>query len=1066
MRTAAREGHIARILQSIALLLLLALTRGTQAQRLPIKSYTSADGLPRDSINRIVQDSHGYLWFCTSEGLSRFDGYRFVNYGKEQGLPSRSVNDFLETRSGDYWLATDNGVCRFVPDPAPRANGDDAFEAPQRFVVYNPGHTQQQQYISALCEDQTGAIWCGTNAGLYRLDRINGQGSQGSLSFVAIRASGDIVWDPVKAIIEDQRGNLWISMSVELFKRRPDGVIETYLKTDSGLTAALLEDRNGQIYVGTGAGLYQLTLGSKPDGSKVVRAYTTKDGLASNVITLAFQASDGALWIGTSGGLNKFLPAKSGGRFESYTAVNGLSDAWVTSMTEDSEGNLWMGTSASGVMKLVVNGFTTYLEADGLAGTRIVSMIKDQAGELCVIGDHEVGLQRFIGSFDGRKLKDVRLVLPKGVPQWGWGWYQGIFQDSRGEWWMPTSQGLARYPRSRQLEELARTRPKAIYAKRDGLLGDLIFRLFEDSRGDIWISTINQGDGMTRWERATETFHRYSPADGIPGSAPTAFCEGASGDLWIGFYHGGVARYRAGRFTFFSNGDGVPPGMVRGLYFDSVGRLWVATSEGGALRIDDPAADRPRFTTYTTADGLLTNEATCVTEDQWGMIYIGTGRGINRLDPATGRMRAFTTADGLANSFINVACRDREGALWFGTLKGLSRLIPEPDRPSLPPPIRVSALRISGDSQPLSELGATEVTVRDLDANRNHIQIDFFSISFGLGESLRYQYKLEGSSADWGEPGSERSVNYANLAPGSYRFLVRAVNSIGATSDKPAAVAFRILPPIYKRWWFIAIAAFVITSGALAFARYRYQRLRAVQEAQEALRRSREERLTELERVRTRIATDLHDDIGSSLTQIAILSEVAHQRVDSGDPERGMQPLSRIISVSNELVDTMSDIVWAINPKKDHLSDLLQRMRRFASDIFTARGIALRFNAPDGASDIELGANVRREVFLIFKESVNNVVKHSGCTRAEVAFRVEVDWLTLTVSDNGKGFDTKLAGGGDVQSVSSAKGGNGLFSMRKRAQEMNGRFEIISREGEGTTATLRVPATQQQSEKK
>jgi signal transduction histidine kinase len=162
----------------------------------------------------------------------------------------------------------------------------------------------------------------------------------------------------------------------------------------------------------------------------------------------------------------------------------------------------------------------------------------------------------------------------------------------------------------------------------------------------------------------------------------------------------------------------------------------------------------------------------------------------------------------------------------------------------------------------------------------------------------------------------------------------------------------------------------------------------------------------------------------------------------------------------------MSDIVWAINPKRDHLSDLLHRMRRFASDVFTSRHIAFQFRAPDSEHDIELGANIRREVFLIFKESVNNVVKHSGCTRAEIEFQIEGDWLVLKVCDNGKGFDSKAALGDRSAVITSARGGNGVPSMRKRAEEMGGQFQIVSGIGEGTTATLRVLATHQQTEMK
>jgi signal transduction histidine kinase len=223
--------------------------------------------------------------------------------------------------------------------------------------------------------------------------------------------------------------------------------------------------------------------------------------------------------------------------------------------------------------------------------------------------------------------------------------------------------------------------------------------------------------------------------------------------------------------------------------------------------------------------------------------------------------------------------------------------------------------------------------------------------------------------------------------------------------------------------------------------------------AEDALRRTREERLRELERVRTRIAADLHDDIGSSLTKIVILTDVAQQKAI--EPRNEMsESLDAISDISNELVEAMSDIVWAINPKKDQLSELSHRMRRFASDMFTACDIKFHFHAPSSQSDIQLGANVRREVFLIFKESVNNIVKHSNCTEADATFYTEDGRLTLQISDNGKGFDQALL---DKQPVKACRGGNGLPSMRQRALELGGEFEITSNTGHGTTVRLNVP---------
>src|SRR5262249_17513541 len=276
-----------------------------------------------------------------------------------------------------------------------------------------------------------------------------------------------------------------------------------------------------------------------------------------------------------------------------------------------------------------------------------------------------------------------------------------------------------------------------------------------------------------------------------------------------------------------------------------------------------PGDARPSFSTYSTIDGLSSNQANSVTEDRWGMIYVGTGRGVDRLDPATGRIRHYTGADGLAGNFIGVSFRDKHRSLWLATLQGLSRLAPQPDRPASPPPIFITAFHAAGVPFPISEPGAASVAGPELGANQSNIQIEFAGLSFAAGESLRYQYKLEGTPSDWSAPSDQRVIAYPTLSPGSYRFLVRAVRSDGTPSQFPATATFTIVPPVWQRWWFRAAAIILIAIPIAALLRYRHQKTKAVREAEAALQNSREERLRELERVRTRIATDLHDDIGS-----------------------------------------------------------------------------------------------------------------------------------------------------------------------------------------------------------
>ena len=411
-----------------------------------------------------------------------------------------------------------------------------------------------------------------------------------------------------------------------------------------------------------------------------------------------------------------------------------------------------------------------------------------------------------------------------------------------------------------------------------------------------------------------------------------------------------------------------------------------------------------------------------------GHLYVGGGHGLDRLDPATGRVLHYTTADGLAPGVFRAAFRDHDGVLWFGTTRGLARLAPAVDKPTGPPPVLITGLRVSGVAEPVSAVGERDMSLRDLAPGRNQLEIDFVGLGFGAGDVLRYQYRLDGADADWSALGEQRTVTYASLAPGEYRFVVRAMSSDGIVSDRPASIAFTLLSPVWLRWWFLTLAALV--AGLIAYSLFRY----------------RITRLLEMANMRTRIATDLHDDIGANLTRIALLSEVAKQTQGADGESDADAPLASITRIARESVSSMSDIVWAINPHRESLLDLIRRMRQHADEIFTLRDIELRFNAPDAAESLRLSVDVRRDLLLIFKEAVNNTARHSRCSRVEIDLRVEGSRLLLTVVDDGVGCDASLE-----------SEGQGISSMQRRARRLNGMLEITSGTGVGTTVRLSIP---------
>ena len=1004
------------IFRALCLVLCLPVLR---AERLPLRIYTTADGLAGNTVDRIVRDSRGYLWLCTRDGLSRFDGYQFKNFGEDQGLPAGDT-DLLETPAHDYWVATSAGIAHFRP-----------ADTNPRFEIYLPADLKARA-IQVLAADPGGGIWAGTAAGLYHLDPPHPpESSEWQLRRVDIGLpTGRLIDSSVEALLIDRSGTLWAGARSGLYRRFPDGKSEG---TRGGLPhpeiTALLQDREGQLWAGTWArGVCRIRADGSLTGKLVEEVCAGERPWAAGMIHSIYESSDGVLWA-SSTGLSAYFSPGSRPAAATYTARNGLPGGGteIHGLTEDRAGNLWAG-SDFGAIRIAKGGFRTYSEEDGLDARFIGSIFEDRSGALCVITGGPRG--RLVNRFDGSRFYPIRPDIPRAINDWGWSVGQLTLQARNGEWWVPTGMGVFRFPPV-TVQQLAQTPPRAVYAAKDSA-----FALFEDSRGGTWISTQilsvpngpAQANGVARWDPSNGILRQYSDGDGVPSQElATAFAEDRFGSVWIGLNSGSLLRYSGGRFqTTPLTGKRA---WVRALHFDRDGRLWIASSQG-VIRIDPATAAQAQQITYTIATGLASNDAQCITEDLQGRIYVGTSHGVDRISPGPAlRIRHYTTADGLAPGGLLVAFRDRNGVLWFGSREGLSRLEPEPDEPPSPPPVFLSGLRVRGAARPVSALGEVALSGLKLGSDQNQIELEFVALGFRAGETLRYQYQFQGLDSGWSPPTELRTVNYASLEPGSYRWQVRALTADGIPSEQAATLSFTVLTPLWQRWW--VRLSLTLSALAILYALFRY----------------RLDRQLEVERLRTRIATDLHDDIGSTLSQIAILSEVANRRPPG---EQRSQPISDIADLARELVDSMGDIVWAIDPEQERLGDLSHRMRRFANDLFNQAGVTVRFSLPGEEQDPQLGPDIRRQVFLIFKEGLHNIARHSACSEVEIHLHLAGGWLELAIADNGKGFDTE-----------NVRRGHGLASMSERAEQLGGVLGMDSAFGLGTSMRLRVPLTRQ-----
>ncbi|NOZ78470.1 MAG: hypothetical protein GXP48_04675 [Acidobacteria bacterium] len=1034
-----------------ALVLVLALT--AHASRLPVQRYTIADGLPSDRVTRVLQGSRGYLWIATSEGLSRFDGYSFLSFGRAEGLPTIGVNDLLETPGGELWVATNEGPCRFgsvAGDPAggEQAGGNrDASSGTTRspasdFLCFTVGESRASSSVLVLHEDRGGTLWVGTRDGLYRalgparapsFHRVD-------LGFEAPRPARTELRD----ITEGADGTLWVATAEGLARRRPGERFTEVLFARSGRRSGvngLLCDGKGRLWIGAHTGAYVWPgacsggPGSAPaPGDRSPPGHDRNEGptrIGGRAIGPVFgfhEDPNGKVWLATSRGLCIFADrglACLDDPPELGRPIHGIAG--------DDAGDLWLASESDGLLRLDLNGIVSFGVEDGLLATRVNAIFESRRGDLCVTSRNVVS--RYVnGRFVSAKPR-----LPGQIDELSWGWSQMTVQDSEGRWWLPTQRGLLRYPALPAIEALGRVLPERVFTTRDGLAANGVFRLFLDGSGDLWIATISPDiGGLARWRSATDTIERIVLPEPFERYAVTALAEDGAGNLWLGFYNGGLLRRgRDGAFDVFGPGDILTGGFVEELYLDRQNRMWIATAAGGVKRVDRPAeSGHPDAVAYTTRQGLASNRVRCIVEDLDGRMYFGTARGVDRLDPQTGNVDHLGTDDGLPRSEVLVAHRDRDGFLWFGTLHGVARLDPRAMLQRPAPPIFVQELNVAGTRLRFSPRGERQVSGLRLDHNRSWLEIGFVGISFGREGSLRYQHRMLGLDEWWGEPSPGRTVTYGGLAPGTYTFEVRAVGTVGALSPVPASVSFVVLPPLWQRWWFLAGAAGLLLVGLVAVHRLRAARLVAV------------------ERVRTQIATDLHDDLGTALTRISILSAVAERQISgSGSPgEASAQPataLREIGATARGLLDANRELVWSLDPGRDDLHSMIARLRRFAGDTLGGVGISWEIVttlSQEEARSIPLDPETRRHLYLLLKEAISNIARHSGAGSATIRIEASRE-IDVIVEDDGIGFDAE---GGDGS-------GNGLRNMRSRARALDAVFRIEAAPGKGTRVSVTIP---------
>jgi ligand-binding sensor domain-containing protein/two-component sensor histidine kinase len=1014
---------------------LLSWPHAASAEQLPLRHYGVYEGLPHSTVRCILQDSRGYLWIGTADGLARFDGYTFTTYDTADGLGHSFINSIAEDHHGRVWIATNGGGVSCFIDWAPQAvsTGEAATAATRKFVTFKIADQRESNRVNALRFDLNDLLWCATDGGVFRASVAPGRVEGLEFEMIVPHSPAALAM----GAFLDSRGRLWFGNGNMIVEAIGDRIITYGPGAEFGREIrCFVEDHQGRMLAANDSGLVEFVEPRDPTGAGSWKAAPI--GLSDYGAPHCLQVdSEGALWIGADHGLIKY----KNGKTVLYNTSNGLSDNFVVSLNQDRDKNLWIGTNAGGLCMLSAEPVVAFGRSDGLPDAQVAKLFEDRAGHV-------------YASTNGGGLVEVTEARLSPI-EWSQkpafnAIAQRIVQDGKGDWWVGTNSGLfwLRGP------SLRLARGNQVTEAEGGPITGVVGDIYEDHQGKLWFGSMD--NQLFCIDRSGESGRPDIKRVPLQYRFPyRRFVSDLQGDLWIGA-QALMSRVTDGQdglpqdsFLLPAEGEpdvppnakqvwdmaklklppaeGLPETSPRSLLLDSRGWLWIGLRYKGVSVTTAPSADTLSFVNYSAADGLASNTVWSMAEDDSGRIYLGTGRGLDRLDPLTGRVRHITAGEKLVGDAIIQCMKDSRGNIWVATNTAILRLDPraEPDQGG-PPPIYLTKIRVDGTALPIPDAGAIHGPSLTLGSSGNDLLIEYVGLDFHSDRELKYQYRLDGVDTDWNPPTEQRSVNYASLAPGSYKFLVRAINQQGIASPEPAIVEFRILPPIWRTWWFLLAMA-----GLLALAAY-------------AIHRNRVKRLVELLAVRTRIASDLHDDIGSNLTKIAVLSEVAHQQLG---PQSNVteSPLTAIGRISRESVASMGDIVWAIDPRRDTHQDLVRRMRQSAIDMLGAAGVEVRFVVSGDDQPRRVGADFRRQVFLIFKEAVHNAARHAVCSNVEIEVLMERSGLTLSIRDDGAGFDT-----------GSVSEGQGLTSMRRRAESLGGSVEVRSG-SEGTTVILTAP---------
>ena len=979
----------------ISLWLCCFVPSGLQADDIPdfnIRLWQVEEGLPHNIVQAIAQTRDSYLWVGTREGVARFDGDHFQKLTLPLGGLNPSILSLLGSKDGSLWVGTEKfGLLRLYAGQI------------ERYALPNGSNNFD---VKGILEGADGGIWVSAPPKILRLE--NGKLVQKAIS--------NVLWPSIYA---DKKGRIWeISGALRWLDGDTPKKQVLYANLLPSIPRSIYCDCDDVIWIGTDDNLIELK-----DGV-IQRFQRVNEPLG--FVSAILRDSENNLWLGSYSGLSRFMDGKFVNLHKSDEPAYR-----IYTIYEDRERNLWVG-SEEGLTRLTSKTFRTITKKDGLPLNTVVTVCPSRDGSVW-FSTWGGGLNHWV---DG---KITNLQMTNGLSS---NFIMALTEGHDGSLWAGTDfSGALNRIKDGQV---------TIYGKPQGFVSPYaVTALYEDKQGTLWIGG---RESLQCWDGK-----KFTSFGNMANKKVNALCGGIDATVWIGT-DSGLMRWHDGQFEDLATDNARLNVSILSLYEDGDNILWIGTRLYGLLRWEKRCLAK-----FSSDQGMFSDSIYSILEDNHTNLWLDSSRGIFRVrkrqikDVTEGRETSLSSisygkADGIliSGQFQEVtqpaACKSQDGRFWFRTTQGIAVVDPEKITTNpLPPPVEIQEI-IADQKVIVNSMQKPVPEKIIIQPGRGELQISYAALSLKASEKNKFRYKLEGIDASWVDGGNRRVAYYTNLRPGQYCFRVTACNNDELWNDTGASVVLVIEPHFWQTGWFLFAVVAGVVGAAGGITRYiTHQRMQR--------RLHQLEQQNSLEKERARIARDMHDELGAKLTRISFQGATARRRMRN--PAEVEQQIMNMSETARQLVLSLDQIVWAVDPQNDTLENTVNYICRYASEFVENSPLRCEFIIPTKLPDHRLSTDVRHNVFLAVKEVLNNVFKHAHAEKITLKISTHAHELEISISDDGCGMDLNLDEKTEIGRFKRT--GHGMINLRERLAAINGRFEIKSESRCGTEVRLLVP---------